>query len=337
MPGLPHLVGKRNTRITTLVVLFALAAVLALVEASVVHRVTVVIDGKVIPVTTLRTSVAGVLDQIGFPVRVSDSITPGLDADIADGDRIVIKTAFPVTVKVGESIHQVQTPGGTVERLLADLGIELSALDKTTPSLDTLLQPGMDINVVRVSKTLVTEREPIPFGVLRWAEPKLEKGKTTVLRQGREGVKELIYEVVTENGKEVSRKLVAEKVVQKPRDKIIGIGTKIVVRTLMTAAGPIRYVDVKEMEATAYYPGPESTGKWADGITATGMKAGHGVVAVDPRVIPLGTRLFIPGYGLAVAADVGGAIKGNRIDLCFDTYREAVHFGRRKLQVYILQ
>jgi len=90
------------------------------------------------------------------------------------------------------------------------------------------------------------------------------------------------------------------------------------------------------MVATAYYPGPESTGKSADGITATGMRAGHGVVAVDPRVIPLGTRLYIPGYGLAVAGDVGGAIKGLRIDLGFSTLREALHFGRRRVTVYVL-
>ena len=81
------------------------------------------------------------------------------------------------------------------------------------------------------------------------------------------------------------------------------------------------------MIATAYSPDPESTGPWADGVTATGVKAGYGIAAVDPDVIPLGTRLYIPGYGHALAADVGGAIKGNRIDLCFDTHQEAVRFG----------
>jgi len=103
-----------------------------------------------------------------------------------------------------------------------------------------------------------------------------------------------------------------------------------------TPAGWIEYTEILTMEATAYYPGPESTGIWADGYTSTGLRAGHGVVAVDPEVIPLGTALYIPGYGLAVAADVGSAIKGNRIDLCFDTYEEALFFGRRPVEVYIL-
>ncbi len=329
--------GKRRMRFVAALVIVGIAAILALVEANVVSKVTVIIDGQATSVTTVRTTVAGVLDQIGFAPRASDAVSPDLGAQVTDGAEITVKTAFPVTVRVGDEPRWVQTPGGTVQTLLDELGIEVNPLDKVTPSLDTLLHPESEISIVRVNRTVVTKQEPIPYGTLRWAEPKLEKGKTAVLREGRDGIKELVYEVVTEDGKEVSRTLVVEKVVQKPRDKIIGIGTKIVVRTLMTAGGSVRYVDVKEMEATAYYPGPESTGAWADGITATGLRAGHGIVAVDPRVIPLGTKVFIPGYGPAVAADVGGAIKGHRIDLCFDTYREAVHFGRRKLQVYILE
>jgi 3D (Asp-Asp-Asp) domain-containing protein len=90
------------------------------------------------------------------------------------------------------------------------------------------------------------------------------------------------------------------------------------------------------MEATAYDPGPRSCGKYADGYTATGAKATKGVVAVDDRVIPMGTRMYIPGYGFAVAADRGSAIKGNRIDLCYDTYREAIQFGRHQVKVYLL-
>ena len=90
------------------------------------------------------------------------------------------------------------------------------------------------------------------------------------------------------------------------------------------------------MHATAYEPGPRSCGRYANGFTATGVKATKGVAAVDDRVIPMGTRLYIPGYGFAVAADRGSAIKGQRIDLCFDTYSEAMRWGRRKVQVYVL-
>ena len=92
---------------------------------------------------------------------------------------------------------------------------------------------------------------------------------------------------------------------------------------------------VRTMIATAYTA--DSASAYPSGYTATGILAREGVVAVDPHVIPLGTRLFVPGYGIAVAADTGGAIVGKRIDLCMDRYGDAVQFGRRTVQVYVLK
>ncbi len=91
-----------------------------------------------------------------------------------------------------------------------------------------------------------------------------------------------------------------------------------------------------DMTATAYTADPAENGGNRSGRTAIGLKIGHGVVAVDPRVIPLGTRLFIEGYGHAVAADTGGAIKGHKIDLGCDTKRQMRKIGRRRVKVHIL-
>lgn len=102
--------------------------------------------------------------------------------------------------------------------------------------------------------------------------------------------------------------------------------------TVATARGEVPYKLYYKMEATAYLP---SDGNGL-GITATGIKATYGVVAVDPKVIPLGSRVYIPGYGFAVAADTGGAIKGQKIDLCMENYDEAIGFGRRSVEVYVL-
>ncbi|MCH7471383.1 3D domain-containing protein [bacterium] len=99
---------------------------------------------------------------------------------------------------------------------------------------------------------------------------------------------------------------------------------------------PQRFKRMLTMEATAYEPGPRSCGKFASGNTSSGLKAGYGVVAVDPTFIALGTRLYIEGYGYAVAGDVGGAIKNKRIDLGFYTVAECLKFGRRPVQVYVL-
>lgn len=105
-----------------------------------------------------------------------------------------------------------------------------------------------------------------------------------------------------------------------------------VVPMVNTGYGNVPYKAVYTMEATAYIPSDGG----GSGITASGIPAAHGCVAVDTSVIPLGTRLFIPGYGIAIAADTGGAIYGNRVDLCMDTYGEAIAFGRRTVEVYVL-
>ena len=100
-----------------------------------------------------------------------------------------------------------------------------------------------------------------------------------------------------------------------------------------TSRGSLRYTSVMVMEASAYLP----TDGGGDCITATGLPATHGVVAVDPDVIPLGTRLYIPGYGVAIAADTGGMIEGDMIDLCMESYDDCMDFGRRDIDVYILE
>ena len=115
-------------------------------------------------------------------------------------------------------------------------------------------------------------------------------------------------------------------------------GMEIIVKTVpvkpvvQTERGAVQYDKCITMEASAYLPSDGG----GSGITATGAVARHGIVAVDPRVIPLGTKVFIPGYGIAVAADTGGAIKGQRIDLCMESYHDAIQFGRRDISVYVL-
>ena len=100
-----------------------------------------------------------------------------------------------------------------------------------------------------------------------------------------------------------------------------------------TSRGAMRYTNVMVMEASAYLP----TDGGGSCVTATGLPATHGVVAVDPDVIPLGTRLYIPGYGVAIAADTGGMIEGDMIDLCMEDYDDCIQFGRRDIDVYILE
>ena len=100
-----------------------------------------------------------------------------------------------------------------------------------------------------------------------------------------------------------------------------------------TSRGWVRYTEMMSLEATAYLPTDGSP----EGLTAMGIPATYGIVAVDPDIIPLGSRVYIPGYGEALAADTGGAIVGYRIDLCMESYDEAMDFGRRNVTVFVLK
>lgn len=180
------------------------------------------------------------------------------------------------------------------------------------------------------------KREPIPYPTLRRTSSELRVGTSITVRAGINGEKQTIYKVTFTNGKETAREAVSSTIVKKAIAEVIREGTGGVAlnRGRLAARRGSRGRKVMSMVATGYDPSPASNGGYTR--TATGLKIGHGVVAVDPRVIPLGTKLYIEGYGYAVAADTGRAIKGNRIDLGHDTARKANQVGRRVVKVTIL-
>jgi len=158
-----------------------------------------------------------------------------------------------------------------------------------------------------------------------------------VVQKGQQGQKEVTIKTVYEDGKEVSKMIVAEKIVKEPVNGIIEEGNKT---TLVTSRGQFNFTRALTMSSTAYDASFESCGKTPDnpqyGITYSGLRVRPGIVAVDPRVIPLGTWLYVEGYGEALAADIGGAIKGNRIDLYYESPSVVDRYGRKTVMVYIL-
>ncbi len=188
-----------------------------------------------------------------------------------------------------------------------------------------------------VSKSIVRRRLPIPNPTQRVNDPKLDQGQTRIVKAGVTGVREQMVLVASDRSGRASERVMREWVSAKPQPAVVAVGTRPPLRVLTTSRGSYSYRKVLTMEATAYEPGPVSCGEYADGYTAIGLKAVPGIVAVDPKVIPLRTRLYVEGYGPALAGDVGGAIKGNRIDLLFETVEECLRYGRRRVKVYILE
>ena len=152
------------------------------------------------------------------------------------------------------------------------------------------------------------------------------------MQEGVKGVTEETRLVTKINGEERGSIVIGSKILSESRSKIVEVGTKKPENMIHGK----KYKKKIVMRGTAYDP---SAGKW----TASGTRARVGAVAVDPRVIPLGTKLYIesadgfPTYGFAVAEDTGGAIKGNRIDVFYNSRSQALRFGRRNVVVYILE
>lgn len=243
------------------------------------------------------------------------------------------QTKYNVTITVDNTVKHVSTTESTVSAALKDAGIKVGPADIVNPNQDTRITAGMKISVVRVTEKVVLQKEPIAFTTKRQPTKDLRVGLTQVASEGEPGLKHLYYKVRFLDGVVDKRELMRAEVVTKPKDKVILFGD----RGAGVSRGSFTSRRVLTMKASAYDPGPRSCGSSADGKTCIGMKAGFGVVAVDPKVIPLRSRLYIEGYGHAIAGDRGRAIKGNRIDLGFDTYEEAIRFGRKTVTVHILE
>lgn len=187
----------------------------------------------------------------------------------------------------------------------------------------------MKVIVTRIRKVKEVQRTKIPAQVKEKLVHNLRAGQKKVVQEGRDGelVKTLV--VTYKDGKPVSRTKISETS-KSPQTRYVLVGTRGLTLASRGFFGGRRVID---MRATGY--GPDGNGRWG-ARTASGLRPGRGVVAVDPRFIPLGTRLYIEGYGYAVAGDTGGAIKGNRIDLGFDSNREAWNVGRKNVRVLIL-
>jgi len=165
-------------------------------------------------------------------------------------------------------------------------------------------------------------------------------GHSHVRQEGSPGEHTVTMEVNLLGGTEIGREVVSEEITIAPVDEIIDIGTARLGALADVNAPDFHYVRRVRMEATAYTALYCCTGKhpgdpWF-GITASGRRVEHGIVAVDRSIIPLGTRLYVEGYGFAIAADVGGAIRGYKIDLYITNLQDALRFGRRHIYVWIL-
>ncbi|MDH4138971.1 MAG: 3D domain-containing protein [Coriobacteriia bacterium] len=307
--------------------------------------VTVVVDGESRSVNTQSNTVAALLAEAGIAVGDGDVVNPPLEAELSDGMTVVVRYATPVVLSLQGGDVEVSVVGDTVADALVAAGLDPSCGTVTEPCLDAPLSPGMVVRVSDVFVRVQQEEVEIPFETTAKDDDTMSQGSRSVVTEGAPGKILRVYRVLVTNGVEGPRTLTAEEIVLEPVDEVVAVGTKRASSHLVasrsgssssssaakSATAPTSGKTMR-VATTAYAPGVGGVG-WR---TATGMKAGYGIAAVDPSVIPLGTRMYVPGYGYALAADTGGAIVGNRVDLCFDTAAEAYAWGRRTVTITIL-
>lgn len=299
-------------------------------------RVTLYENGLAGSFVTAARTVGEALKERGISLYEADFVRPAPETPLADGLTVYLQRSLPVTLQADGMVTPLRTRAETVDELLAQTGITLGPKDYVLPPGETPLVSDMRVEVVRIAEEYYVEEIPIPFEVRRVADPELEIDQWKVEDWGREGALRRRVRVLFENDREKFRTEEEEWIALEPRDRIIRYGTKIVMRSETTPSGTISYWRKLRMLATSY--NAPTAGKPMShptyGITRVGLRARYGIIAVDPRVIPLGQSLYVPGYGQGLAADTGSAIKWRRIDLCYDDHN--LILWRKWVDVYLL-
>jgi resuscitation-promoting factor RpfB len=265
-------------------------------------------------------TVGAALYQAGIQLYRADRVYPDPATPLQNGLHIRTERSIPVAVRVDGHVLRTRTHRSRVGEVLADLGVTLNGQDYTIPSLEASLNGIEEVRVYRVTESVIVEQSPIPFDSTWQADPNSEIDTQSLLQEGEPGVLERRIRLRYEDGQVVERRVEGESVVLSPVSRVMGYGSKIIIRQLATESGTVEYWRKFRMLASSYSAGTAGVSPTAPyyGRTATGMVMRHGIVAVDPRVIPLRTEVYVPGYGIGYAGDTGGAIKGKRIDLGYD-------------------
>ncbi|VYT76108.1 DUF348 domain-containing protein [Peptoniphilus gorbachii] len=289
------------------------------------------INGKTKTVFTYEKTVGDFLKKEGIVLKNKDLVSPSLDEEINKDMKITISSPKSYHIKDGNRTIIAEASGYTVADVLENLNIKLNKLDRVSLPLDEIAKEGMEIKIDRVVVENIENKIEIPFETESRENKDMFEGDKNVITKGEVGQKTESLKNTYVNGVLETTEVIKSEITKDPVKEVVEVGTK------KAAAAPNgkNAKRVIVMQATAYDPSAGSK-------TAMGTRARVGAVAVDPRVIPLGSKLYIESmdgfasYGYATAEDTGGAIKGNRIDLFYNSNAEANRFGRRNVKVYVL-
>lgn len=325
--------------VSVLVALFALTAF--------AQNTYVVTDGEHVTVYTGFTAdPAKVLDEVGVQLSEDDYYTTAAVDGVSE---ITVQRAVAVTVdNCGQQI-QTTSYGETVEQLLDRIGVPTGEGYQISQSLNAMTYDSMAISVASIVETTETYTVEMPFITTYYEDPTLPRGREKILREGTVGQKLCTADVVYRNTDEQRRTVVQETVLEQPVNQIVAVGTGENVGgqaepyfgdgfIVLPTGEVLTYTHVDTYVATAY----TMTDDGCDEFTANGNRVRTGAVAIDPSVVPYGTRMFIVSndgeyiYGVSTAEDCGTGVDGKRVDLYMHSTAECFQFGRRKVTIYFL-
>ncbi|MDU2197477.1 MAG: 3D domain-containing protein, partial [Peptostreptococcaceae bacterium] len=194
-----------------------------------------------------------------------------------------------------------------------------------------------EIEVINVTEEVIKESKSVPFEVNVVEDKDLLKGQTKVEEEGKAGENQLVYKITYHNGKQVEKIFVEEVVSEKPINKIVKKGTKVEEVKVASSRGESSRKISSNVNSKGKHMSVVATAYTGDSITSTGKKPKWGTIAVDPKVIPYGTKVYIPQFNKTfIAEDCGGAIKGNKIDIFMNDESSVYNWGRKTIDIYIV-
>lgn len=279
--------------------------------------ITFIDDGAERSVRTAAATVGEALAEAGVSWSTADTLDPPPDTPVEAEMTVTLQRARPYRIVVDGQTLEASSDHTVVADILAEAGVALGELDRTQPARDTAIRPGDMIQIIRVTERFETTDDPIPYETVYLPDDTLPLDQIVFATAGTPGILRRQTRIIEENGREISREPGGEWVEQEPVNEAYHYGTQIVVQTMDTPDGPIEYWRVVNMRVASYTPSSagKKPGERGYGITASGVPAGKGVVAVDPTVVPFRSNVYVPGYGVAMAGDTGGGVKGRFIDL----------------------
>ena len=266
-------------------------------------------DGETKTLASTSQTLGAALWANGYSLYASDRLSPPATTPLVDGLSASLAHSRLVTIQTQAGEVTVRTTAQMVGEALEDAHLSLQGLDYSMPAADTAIPANGRLRLVRVSEQVLLEQTPLPFETEWQAVSDLELDSQSVVQDGEYGVAEKRVRVRYEDGKEASHKVEDEYVARQPVNRILGYGTAVVMHTTTVDGVTINYWRSLSMYATSYHPSEVGD------ITASGLPLKKGVAAIDTSVVSFFTKMYVPGYGEAIAADIGGGVIGRWIDL----------------------